>query len=203
MPVTHVCRVLRSPAVLCRPGIEAAFGSLKSPRRASSMRRNQLNGESQMGTWTKCNLLARRFLTLVFLGTVLAAGASSGCAADCPAGEATCSCRSDSTCDTGLTCSSGRCEASGTTGGTCGGVDNRCSAAATTACGMCVARCCCDEASACANNAACSNLAKCVSNCPTSSSTCIDNCMSAFPGGTTLLANYDVCTIGSCENSCG
>jgi hypothetical protein len=42
-----------------------------------------------------------------------------------------------------------------------------------------------------------------VSNCSTSSSTCIDNCTSAYPGGTTLLADYDVCTLGTCGSSCG
>jgi len=173
-----------------------------SSRRPSSKRRNQMNGEPQMRTRTKLNFLTGRFLTLALLCTALAVGATAGCAADCPEGEAKCSCHSDGTCDTGLTCSSGRCEASGATGGTCGGIDTRCSAAANTTCGACVARCCCDEASACANNTACTNLAKCVSNCSTSSSTCIDNCMSAFPGGTTLLINYDACTLGSCDSSC-
>jgi len=155
-----------------------------------------------MGTWTKCNLVAGRFLKLALLGTVLAVGAGSGCAADCPSGEATCSCRSDGTCDTGLTCSSGRCQSVDSTAGACGGIDSRCSAAATTTCGSCVARCCCNEAYACTNNAACTSLAECVSNCPTSSTTCIDSCMSSFPGGTTMLANYDACTLTTCGSSC-
>jgi hypothetical protein len=41
-----------------------------------------------------------------------------------------------------------------------------------------------------------------VTACPTSSTTCVDNCMSLYPGGTTPLANYEVCTLTSCESSC-
>lgn len=170
-------------------------------RRALLRRRNQLNGESQMGTCTKCCLASGRILTLALLGTVLAVGASSGCA-NCPAGAATCPCLSNGTCETGLSCSSGTCKSSSGGDGVCGGIDPRCSSMATDACGTCLAKCCCGQAAACKSNASCVGLTQCESSCSSSSTTCDDNCTSSYPGGTTQLTDFEVCSLTSCYSEC-
>ena len=60
-------------------------------------------------------------------------------------------------------------------------------------CTACLKQQCCSQTVACGTSAECSAIITCAGSCDSSSSTCVDSCVSAHPGGQSLVSDLVRC----------
>jgi hypothetical protein len=77
----------------------------------------------------------------------------------------------------------------------CGGFGS-----STAACDTCIKGTCCTAAATCGANADCTSLATCAGSCSTSA--CVTQCESTYPGGVDDLSAFLTCTSDRCNGAC-
>lgn len=96
------------------------------------------------------------------------------------------------------------CGDGGGDGGPCGDIPSACSELKDgDSCDKCMGSCCCTQLDACASSSACTNLVGCAAAC--SSDSCIEDCLTSYSSGATIMMNLFECMDGKCSSSstCG
>lgn len=91
---------------------------------------------------------------------------------------------------------------SGNSSEKCGAIGLECTAMANNDCNRCLGSCCCGVTMACLNDSSCMSLTGCMNNCSPSDNVCMNNCMTSYPAGESLLVNFGACMDANCSSVC-